>query len=1161
MSLKDALTRLTLDKPQTLSGAVPGFDGLVLGELAKKAHQGNLTLIHIAKDDARAETLKTALAFFAPDVTVLNFPAWDVLPYDRTGPRSSILAERLGVLSDLAEGVAEKAPTLILTTLNAALQRVPPKNWLLGQAIEIKVKNTLPREELSRYLMENGYLRVEAVAEPGDFAFRGSLVDLFPPHSDLPYRIDLFGDEVDTIRTFDPLSQRTREKVTGLKLLPAREFTLDEAARERFQIRYRETFGAALDEDPLYEAVKAGRILPGSDHWLPLFHETMETLFDYVSAPALSLDHKISDVVLQRLDDIGEYYLARKDSAGAAKTWSAPYKPLKPGALYLDGQDWQELLSKMNPVRLSPYPEPELEGAISLGGAKGKTFIAEREQKDLNIFEALKNHIKTLQKAGKKVLIGNISEASRERLMGVLRDHGMMRLEKVVTFDEAITVKAKDIAIGVLPLEEGYVAEGFALITETDILGDRIPRRLYRKKKAENFIREASSLVPGDLVVHITHGIGRFQGLETITADGTRHDCLKLTYQSGDRLFLPVENIEMLSRYGEGAGDHLLDKLGGPGWQVRHARMKKRIREMADKLIAIAAARSLRSGPVIDPPEGLYQEFAARFPFTETDDQLSAIEDVIDDLHKGRPMDRLICGDVGFGKTEVALRATMLAVMGGYQVAVISPTTLLSRQHTNTFSERFHGLPVVIEELSRLVTPSNTRRAKAAIGKGQADIVIGTHALLAKDIDFKNLGLLIVDEEQHFGVSHKERLKSLKADVHVLTLSATPIPRTLQMALAGLREMSLIATPPVDRLAIRTFVAPFDEVVIREALLREHYRGGQSYYVCPRVADLKEIADFLTEYIPEVKFSVAHGQMPARRIEDAMTAFYEGKYDVLLSTTIIESGLDIPNANTLVIHRADMFGLSQLYQLRGRVGRSKVRAYAYLTTPPRKPLTAGAEQRLHVLQSLDTLGAGFTLAAHDMDIRGAGNLLGEEQSGHIKEVGVELYQQMLEEAVASRKTGDVEMEEKWSPVINLGASVLIPEDYVSDLGLRLALYRRLAGLEDKEEIEDFGRELKDRFGQVPQEVKHLLYVTLIKLHCLRAGIEKIETGPKGVIIGFYKDRFANPAGLAEFLSSKKLKAKLRPDHKMIVFARWHDLDDRLKGVFNLVRRLADLAEG
>ncbi|HXV73263.1 MAG TPA: DEAD/DEAH box helicase, partial [Sphingomonadales bacterium] len=408
---------------------------------------------------------------------------------------------------------------------------------------------------------------------------------------------------------------------------------------------------------------------------------------------------------------------------------------------------------------------------------------------------------------------------------------------------------------------------------------------------------------------------------------------------------------------------------------------------MADKLIAIAAARSLQSGPVIDPAEGVYDEFAARFPFTETEDQMGAIEDVIKDLHKGQPMDRLICGDVGFGKTEVALRAAMLAVMAGHQVAVISPTTLLSRQHTNTFSERFRGLPVVIDELSRLVTPAKAKAAKERIKKGQTDIVIGTHALLAKDIHFKSLGLLIVDEEQHFGVAHKERLKALKADVHVLTLSATPIPRTLQMALAGLREMSLIATPPVDRLAIRTFVAPFDEVVIREALLREHYRGGQSYYVCPRIADLEEISDFLKNYIPEIKFSVAHGQMPPRKIEDAMTAFYEGRYDVLLSTSIIESGLDIPNANTLVVHRADMFGLAQLYQLRGRVGRAKKRAYAYLTTPPRKPLTEKAEQRLHVLQSLDTLGAGFTLAAHDMDIRGAGNLLGEEQSGHIKEVG------------------------------------------------------------------------------------------------------------------------------------------------------------------------------
>ena len=589
--------------------------------------------------------------------------------------------------------------------------------------------------------------------------------------------------------------------------------------------------------------------------------------------------------------------------------------------------------------------------------------------------------------------------------------------------------------------------------------------------------------------------------------------------------------------------------------------MKNRIREIAGELIKVAAERQLREAPLLTVEAGLYDEFSARFPYDETDDQEAAISAVLNDLASGRPMDRLICGDVGFGKTEVALRAAFVATMNGKQVAVVVPTTLLSRQHFRTFSERLRGYPVNIAQASRLVSSTELAKTKKGLADGQIDIVIGTHALLGKTIKFRDLGLIVVDEEQHFGVAHKEKLKQLRAEVHVLTLTATPIPRTLQLALSGVREMSIIATPPVDRLAVRTFVSPFDPIVVREALLRERYRGGQCFYVCPRIEDLADAKAFLDKTVPEVRVAVAHGQMPSGMLEDVMTAFYDGKFDVLLSTSIVESGLDIPTANTLIVHRADMFGLAQIYQLRGRVGRAKLRAYALLTLPVNRKITPQAERRLKVLQSLDTLGAGFQLASHDLDIRGAGNLLGDEQSGHIKEVGYELYQQMLEEAVMSLKAGiSAPVADKWSPQITIGTAVLIPEDYVADLPVRLALYRRLAELEDDRDIEAFGAELVDRFGPLPEEVKHLLQVVGIKALCRRANVERIEVGPKGAVLAFRDNIFANPEGLIAYIAKHPEGARVRPDMKVVFFDEWDTPPERLKGAAGILRALVGIAE-
>src|SRR5437763_4564064 len=863
----------------------------------------------------------------------------------------------------------------------------------------------------------------------------------------------------------------------------------------------------------------------------------------------------------ERLRQMGDYYGARRQAL--AQRGSGPqYHPLPPERLYLSEAEWSARLEAVALARLTPFAVPEGQGsAIDAGTKQGRNFAAERAEPGRNVFEAVSRHVGTVKAAGKRVVLALWSEGARERMGHVLAEHALAELATVNSWPQALALPKPEVALAVLGLDSGFETAEAAIISEQDILGDRLVRPRRASRRAENFIAEVTSLAAGDLVVHVDHGIGRFIGLRAIEAAGAPHDCLEIHYAGGDKLFLPVENVELLSRYGAEETRVELDRLGGGAWQARKARMKRRIRDIADSLIKIAAERQLREAPHLTVEPGPYDEFCAGFPYEETEDQQAVIEVVLDELASGRPMDRLICGDVGFGKTEVALRAAFVAAMNGRQVALVVPTTLLARQHAHTFTERFRGFPVHIAQASRLVSTAELARVKKKITDGRVDIVIGTHALLGKAIKFKDLGLLIVDEEQHFGVAHKERLKQLRAEVHVITLTATPIPRTLQLALSGVRDLSIIASPPVDRLAVRTFVAPFDPVIVREALLRERYRGGQSFYVCPRIEDLAGAKDFLDKHVPEVRVAVAHGQMPAAVLEDIMSAFYDGKYDLLLSTTIIESGLDIPTANTLIVHRADRFGLSQLYQLRGRVGRSKVRAYSLFTLPENRKITPQADRRLQVLQSLDTLGAGFQLASHDLDIRGAGNLLGEEQSGHIKEVGFELYQQMLEEAIVNLKAGiAAPVADRWSPQITVGTPVLIPEDYVADLSVRLGLYRRLADIENEQEIEAFGAELVDRFGKLPEEVEHLLKIVAIKSLCRRANVEKIETGPKGAVMSFRDNSFANPEGLIAFIGKQGAAARVRPDMKVVLFYDWEKPSQRLHGTTAILRNLVRIAE-
>ena len=1136
----------------TLSGVPEGYDArAVLNEVERGG-----AVCHVARDDKRMAAMQSALAFYAPDMPVITFPGWDCLPYDRVSPNADISAQRMATLAALVHGMPQNF--VLLTTLNAATQRVPARSILRDAAFVAKVGNRIDEAALRDFLVRMGFVQSPTVMEPGDYAIRGGIIDIYPPGDLGPVRLDLFGDVLDGARRFDPASQRTTEKLDIVELAPVSEIILDEASITRFRQNYRIEFGAAGTDDPLYEAISAGRKHQGAEHWISFFHEEMETLFDYLPGATITLDDQVTAARLARWDSIVDQHETRKIAMANRSRMDSVYKPAPPGGMYLDDDAWLLATAEKRVVQFNPLPQPTGPGVLDAGARIGRNFAPERQQESVSLFGALAAHVRSKLEDG-PVLIASYSEGARERLTGLIEDEG---LAEAIPVPNATRIGKRGLHLAVWALEHGFEApfgdNRITVISEQDVLGDRLIRAPKRKRRAENFLTEAQSLTPGDLVVHVDHGIGRYLGLEVVTAAGAAHECLLLEYAEGSKLYLPVENIELLSKYGHDEG--LLDKLGGGAWQSKKARLKERIRQMADKLIRIAAERALRKAPVLEPPPGMWDAFSARFPYQETDDQLSAISDVIEDMTSGNPMDRLICGDVGFGKTEVAMRAAFVAAMSGVQVAVIAPTTLLARQHYKSFAERFRGFPINVRPLSRFVSPKDAAKTKEGMADGTVDIVIGTHALLAKGVKFQNLGLLVIDEEQHFGVQHKERLKQLRTDIHVLTLTATPIPRTLQLSLTGVRDLSIIGTPPVDRLAIRTYVSEFDTVTLREALLREHYRGGQSFYVVPRIKDLPEIEAFLKEQLPELTYVVAHGQMAAGELDERMNAFYDGKFDILLATTIVESGLDIPTANTMIVHRADMFGLAQLYQIRGRVGRSKTRAYAYLTTKPRAKLTPTAEKRLRVLGSLDTLGAGFTLASQDLDIRGAGNLLGEEQSGQMRDVGFELYQSMLEEAIAKIKAGELEglseADDQWAPQINLGVPVLIPEDYVPDLDVRLGLYRRLSSLSTKVELEGFAAELIDRFGPLPKEVNTLMLVVRIKAMCKRAGISKLDGGPKGATIQFHKDKFASPEGLVKFIQDQRGLAKVK-DNKIVVRRDWKKDSDKIKGAFAIARDLAE----
>ena len=1140
-------------------GLPEGVDAFALKYLFD--HHENQS-IFIAVDDAAMDRMRSSLLLLGvPEEQILVFPAWDCLPYDRISPNGVITGQRLRCLSELTSN--PNSPKYILTTINAWLQLVPPPEYFHGSSLSIKSGQELQQRDFINFVSSNAYQRCETVREPGEFAVRGGIIDVFPPGFKDPVRIDFFDIEVDTIKIFDAETQRSKEKIKELTLIPVSEIMLNEDVIGLFRTRYLEHFGASASKDPLYVSISEGRNHPGMEIMLPLFHSHLVPFGSYAPHAPILVDPDVPAALVQRVEQINDFFQSRSELGEEDENI---WRPLSPSYLYQIENVFDQNTRLMHLSSRFSKQDGEKGDGFDLQGRRGAIFHnasadikLSKDENDLSespsavaaktIAEIVKDNV---------VILAASTEGSRTRMDELIADHLPSRIG-ISPIQKLNDLKKGEVYSVSWPIEDGFSLPGLTVITEKDIYGTKIARPQGKRRRGENFLREVSSLTTGDLVVHVDHGIGRYEGLEKINTGGVDHDCLLLIYQGGDKLFLPVENIDLLSRFGKEGGDANLDKLGGSSWQARKAKVKGRIKDIADQLIKIAALRETAKAEPIVPDPGPFAEFCQRFPYAETEDQLDTIDDVLTDLSSGRVMDRLVCGDVGFGKTEVAMRAAFTVAMAGFQVAVVTPTTLLARQHGKSFTERFKGFPIEVGVLSRMTSSSDAKRIRENIASGDCQIAIGTHALLSKSINFNNLGLVVVDEEQNFGVTQKEKLKSMRGDIHVLTLSATPIPRTLQMSLSGVRDMSIIATPPVDRLAVRTSVGPWDPVVLAEAIRRERFRGGQVFCVCPRIDHLERVYERLLKIVPESRIITAHGQMPASDLDEAMTKFGEGQADILLSTNIIESGIDIPSANTMIINRADMLGLSQLYQLRGRVGRGRQRAYAYLTTDPSRLLTPNAKRRLDVMQTLDSLGAGFSLASYDLDIRGAGNLLGDEQSGHVREVGVELYQEMLKEAVIAAKMGAEEevVEEAWSPVINMGTAVLIPDNYVEDLTVRLSLYRRIAAMVDAEELNQLSAELVDRFGPIPDEVKNLLDTITIKILCRMANVAKVDAGPKGLSLAFKNNTFSNPDRLIGHIASKNGQLQLTGDHRLVI-KRTLPLSQRAKVITEALQELVAL---
>lgn len=1122
-----------------------------------KVQKENSNILLVLNDEKSINIISEQLSFFCPNREIIVFPSWDCAPYDLISPNSANLVARVKCLINLVD--AKKNNLIILTNVVNLIQKLPPQDFLKNISRKIYSSEEIKRDHLLKILLELGYRRVDVACDPGNFAVRGDIIDIVS-NSDYGWRLSFFGSKIEKIKLYDLNTQISSSVVNEINLLPISEIVLNATTTKNFSNSFAEFFPNSYQDSPLYEAISSGRTYHGMEHYLPCFYPELNNIFDYIANVEIIFEENYLSELNKIYETFQQKYQARIAASGNRYRDEIVYDPLKPEELILSKDELTKLIESYPVTQIHQFNIDD-EQATNFKINRGIDFYQQAKLKKISAFDLLKKY-RDDNKV--KIIIGCNSAASLERIRGIL-DNYNIHTYKLDIFADYKKITGKTIAVAVLALEHGFSCDEFTIISEQDLLGERIIRK-KSNQTLEKLLNEINLLQEGEYVVHQKHGIGIFSGLETLSAVGIAHDFIKIIYDAGDILYIPVENLEMLTRYGSSEETVKLDKLGGISWTTRKAKLKEKLKEIAAELIRTAALRLSKYAEDLIPLDEIYAEFCQKFLFVETEDQMNAITDVLQDLSSGKPMDRLICGDVGFGKTEIAMRAAFVATNPDNnkktQVGIIVPTTLLARQHFHNFTKRFAGFNVKIAQLSRLISDKDAKLTKQGIKAGEIDIVIATHALLAKNVEFKNLGLLIVDEEQHFGVLQKEKIKKLQANIdkniHVLTLSATPIPRTLQMSLTGVRDLSIIATPPIDRQVVKTFIMNYDSVVLREAIIREFYRGGQIFFVCPRISDITEVLPKLTELVPEVKIKIAHGQMSPNSLEEIMNDFCNKKFDLLLSTSIIESGIDIAEANTIIIYRADRFGLSALYQLRGRVGRSNVKAYAYLLTPNKK-LTKLATSRLEVMQSLDTLGAGFIVASHDMDIRGFGNLVGDEQSGHIREVGLELYQQMLKDAILNLKSpSEREENEEYSPQINIGLPVLLPESYIADISLRLNLYRKLAGFKSASEVDEFADEMLDRFGNYPEEVEYLLAVIKLKIKAKQINIDKIDAGPKAITISYYQHKCLHPEKLLELIKTNQLLYKLRSDQKVLVQKEFKTAQERIKFIDRLLDKLSFL---
>ena len=1139
---------LTTGQISAIGRAIGASIALAAVELAENTDR---PLLVLATDPRHADQLEAEIRFFASrTLPVRHFVEWETLPYDSFSPHQDIVSDRLSVMASLPQ--ADRG--IVIASAPSLLQRLPPVDYIAARSLHLRQGQQVDRGDFIERLTACGYLRVPQVTEHGEIAVRGSLLDIFPMGSDAPVRVDFFDDDVESLRHFDADTQLSADTTAEIRILPAREVPLDEQDVSRFRRNYRARFEGQPSKSRVYREISEGIAHGGIEYYLPLFFEATASLFDYLPEDSVILAPAGLSAIFDSVwAEIGERYdLCSLD----------PERPvLKPHESFHRPEDAGALFSRFRTISYSAQSLQESASVANLSTKLPPALRVEARYED-----AAASLMRFLEDFDGRVLITADSAGRRESIIDMMRGRGreIARFEDWHTFLRS----SEPIGVAIAPIESGVLlpANGLAIITEHQLIGEK-PRQRSRRRRAERdpetIIRELNDLAPGAPVVHAEYGVGRYLGLETLQTGGVTGEFLSLEYADGDKLYVPVASLDLISRYtGASPENAPLHKLGSDQWAKARQRAIRRIRDVAAELLDVYARRAARSGHRFRWPEAEYRAFENGFPFEPTEDQSRTIDEVLADLASSNPMDRIVCGDVGFGKTEVALRATFAAVHGGKQVAILVPTTLLAQQHGQTFRDRFADWPVRVEILSRFRSRKDAQSVVEGLRSGDVDVVIGTHRLLQHTRDFRDIGLVIVDEEHRFGVRHKEAIKSLRSEVDVLTLTATPIPRTLNMALGGLREMSLITTPPAHRLSVRTFVGEWNDVVIREAILREIKRGGQVYFIHNRVEDIERTGERIRTLVPEATLRIGHGQMAERELEQVMLDFYHRRFNVLLCTTIVESGIDVPTANTIIINRADRFGLAQLHQLRGRVGRSHHRAYAYLVAPPRVTMTADAIKRLEAIDSLEDLGSGFILATHDLEIRGAGELLGDTQSGQIQEIGFSLYTELLSRAVISLKSGKEPdlLEPLHAGVeINLHLPMLLPEDYVPDVHLRLMLYKRIASAESHDELREMQVEMIDRFGLLPAAAKNFMRIAAIKLQASGLGIEKIDAARAGGYMVFGKRTRVDPVALVHLVQNDSQTYRMQGAERLQFRLEMPDDNDRFTFVEQLLQNLASKA--